>query len=347
MNPTTHATANAAGNATANATVNATVNAPWLNDAIASLGAMQAAERMPHAILIHAGLGTGGEWLARWAAALVLCPTPVRGIADAYRPCGDCASCARVGAGQHPDLTWVRPLEDSQQIRIEQIRELCAELALTSHQGGYKVAVIEPADSLNRFAANALLKTLEEPAPRTLIVLVAAQPSRLPATLRSRCQRVEVRRPSRAESLEWLASAHGAGDWSAVLDVIGEAPMAAAALDPAATAELRTETWRALEEVHSGRTDAQATAERWSRSELPLRLACVENWLTERIRRSLPTAPESAELRATAQPPRQDSVMNTRTLFRLLDGVRDLRAALATPVNRSLALESLLRSLQA
>jgi DNA polymerase III subunit delta' len=322
------------------------VNAPWLNDAMASLGAMHAAQRVPHAILIHAALGTGGEWLARWAASLVLCPTPTRVAAGGDRPCGECASCRRTGEGQHPDLAWVHPLEDSQQIRIEQIRELCAELALTSHQGGYKVAIIEPADSLNRFAANALLKTLEEPAARTLIVLVAAQPSRLPATLRSRCQRLEVRTPSRAESLAWLASVHGAGDWGAVLDVIGEAPMAAAGLDPATTAELRTETWRALEEVQSGTADAQATAERWSRSELPLRLACVENWLTERIRRSLPQLPQSAEVRASAQLPRQDSVMNTRTLFRLLDAVRDLRAALATPINRSLALESLLRSLQ-
>jgi DNA polymerase III subunit delta' len=330
-----------------NASISDAGRAPWLNDAMASLGTLHAARRMPHAILIHAALGTGGEWLGRWAAALVLCPTPVRVDAGADRPCGECASCRRVREGQHPDLTWVHPLEDSQQIRIEQIRELCAELALTSHQGGYKVAILEPADSLNRFAANALLKTLEEPAPRTLIALLAAQPSRLPATLRSRCQRVEVRAPSRAESLAWLASTHGAGDWSAVLDVIGEAPMAAGALDPAATAQLRTETWHALEEVRSGTADAQATAERWNRSELPLRLACVENWLTERIRRSLPPPPQSVELRATAQPPREDSVMNTRTLFRLLDAVRDLRAALATPINRSLALESLLRSLQA
>ena len=78
---------------------------------------------------------------------------------------------------QHPDLLWIRPPEDSRQIRIEQLRELTAELALMSHGGGYKVAVIAPADALNRFAANALLKTLEEPPARTLLVLVATQPS--------------------------------------------------------------------------------------------------------------------------------------------------------------------------
>jgi DNA polymerase III subunit delta' len=324
------------------------MSGPWLNQAIDSLGAMHAARRMPHAILIHAGLGTGGEWLATWVAQLVLCPTPTQGSSPAaLRPCGACWSCRHASDGQHPDLSWVRPIEDSQQIRIEQIREVCALLALTSHRGGYKVAIVDPADTLNRFAANALLKTLEEPPARTLLMLVAAQPSRLPATLRSRCQRIEVRAPSRAESLAWLEKTTGPGEWNAVLDVIGEAPVAAATLDPAATATLRSETWSALEEVCCGTADPALMAERWSRSELPLRLACVENWLTERIRRGLTEPPQSAELRATAQSRRSDYVMNSRTLFRLLDTVRDLKSALATPINRSLALESLLRSLQA
>ncbi len=322
------------------------MSGPWLDSAMGSLAAMQAAGRMPHAILIHAAQGTGGDWLATWVAQLVLCPTPTHGAPPAAgRPCAECASCRRVVEGQHPDLAWVRPIEDSQQIRIEQIRELCAELSLTSHQGGYKVAIIDPADSLNRFAANALLKTLEEPPARTLLMLVSAEPSRLPATLRSRCQRIDVRPPSRAESLEWLARARGAGDWNAVLDVIGEAPLTAATLDPGATAALRSETWHALDEVRAGAADPVLTAERWSRSELPLRLACLENWLTERIRRGLTELVQNAELRATAQIGRSDSVMNTRTLFQLLDAVRDLKTALATPINRSLALESLLRSL--
>jgi DNA polymerase III subunit delta' len=322
------------------------VTGPWLRTAMSSLGAVQAAGRMPHALLIQAAHGTGGDELATWVAQLVLCPNAAYGTSAADRPCGSCARCQHVAAGQHPDVSAVRPIEDSQQIRIEQIRELCAELALTSHQGGYKVAIIDPADSLNRFAANALLKTLEEPPPRTLVVLVAAQPSRLPATLRSRCQRIEVRTPTRPESLEWLASVRGEGDWSAVLDVIGEAPLAAATLDPAATAALRAETWRLLEELHRGQADPVLAAEQWSRSELALRLACVENWLTERIRRVLTAPPQDAELRATAQSRHADSVINRRTLFRLLDAVRDFKAALATPINRSLALESLLRSLQ-
>src|SRR6185503_642307 len=125
---------------------------------------------------------------------------------------------------QHPDLTRIVPIEESKQLRIEQVRELGEELSLTSHQGGYKVGILSPADSMNRFAANALLKTLEEPPARTLLILVASQPSRLPATILSRCQKLKVRAPTRAESLEWLQATqgpeHGQADWNGVLDVI-------------------------------------------------------------------------------------------------------------------------------
>lgn len=312
---------------------------PWLEAPKAALRSALAAGRMPQAVLIQAAAGTGGQGLARWAAQLVLCTTP--GAA----PCGACASCRHAADDLHPDLAVVGLVEDSQQIRIEQVRELCAELSLTSHQGGWRAAIIEPADTLNRFAANALLKTVEEPPPRTLLVLVAAQPSKLPATLRSRCQRLVVRAPTRAQSLAWLEAARGPAEWGAVLDLIGEAPLAAAALDPATLASLRSETWRGLDEVCSGAADPAAMAERWSRSDPALRLACFENWLTERIRRGLAPLGEAAELRASAHPPRAESAIKPRTLFELLDGVRELKAALSTPINRSLAFESLLRSM--
>jgi DNA polymerase-3 subunit delta' len=313
--------------------------APWLDEPKALLRGAYAAGRLPHALLIQAAEGVGGGRFALWAAQLALCTAP--GAA----PCGSCAGCRHAAEGLHPDLVSVRRIEDSQQIRIEQVRELSAELSLTSHQGGYKAAIIDPADALNRFAANALLKTVEEPPPRTLLILVAAEPSKLPATLRSRCQRIPIRPPSRAQSLAWLEATRGSGDWSAVLDVVGEAPLTAAALDPASVGKLRAETWRGLDEVRSGGADPAATAERWSRSELPLRLACIENWLTERIRRGLTPAAEAPEVRASAQPSEPQSVIKPRVLFALLDRVRGLKAQLATPINRSLALESLLRSL--
>jgi len=317
------------------------VNPGWLGPEIARLRAAHAAGRLPHALLIHEAPGAGGEWLAGWAARLVLCANP------GETPCERCASCQRVSQGQHPDLIFVRPLEASTQIRIEQVRELGAELALTAHQGGYKVGILSPADGMNRFAANALLKTLEEPPRGTLLILVASQPSRLPATILSRCQRVRVRAPERAEAVAWLEATRGPGDWERVLAVLGTAPMAAAEADPAAVIEVAAEVRRGLEEAVGGGGDPVATAERWAKSELPLRLTCVENWLTERIRGRIGGGTLFTEVRAGAHTRGPGQALDLRQLFGLLDAVRELKSSFDAPINRGLALESLLRSLSA
>jgi len=311
----------------------------WTQGQRGTLTAAFGAGRMPHALLIHEAPGAGGEWLATWAAQLVLCQ---RG---AQAPCGACAACRRVWAQQHPDLAWVRPAEDSQQIRIEQVRDLAADLALTSHAGGYKVGIVTPAEALNRFAANALLKTLEEPPARTLLVLVTTQPSRLPATVLSRCQRLRVRAPARAEGVAWLTALRGAGDWNAALEVLGEAPMLAARAEPLEVAQIAAEARDTLEGLARGSADPVAAAERWARAELPLRLRCFENWLTEHIRRRERDGAFLTEVRAAPYLPAGDAFLNIRALFGLLDEVRELRATLDVPLNRGLALEALFRRL--
>jgi len=294
---------------------------------------------MPHALLIHEAPGSGGDWLAAWAAALVLCE---RGMTA---PCGECSACRRVVSLNHPDVSWVRLQEESRQLRIEQVRDLSAELALTSHSGGYKVAILSPADALNRFAANALLKTLEEPSARTLLILVATEPSRLPPTVLSRCQRLRIRTPERAESIAWLTAARGKGDWDAALDTLGEAPMQVAQADAGELAEVGVDTRRTLDALTAGRTDPVAAAERWARSQLPLRLLCFENWLTERIRTGERSGALLAELRAGPYLSEAAPFLNIRELFGLIDEVRDLRATLDVPLNRGVALEALFRRL--
>jgi DNA polymerase III subunit delta' len=312
----------------------------WIVPATAALTRAQRAGRLPHALLIQEAPGAGGDWLALWAARLVLCERP------GEAPCETCLACRRAATLSHPDLAQVMPLEESRQIRIEQVRDLAAELALTSHAGGYKVAILTPADALNRFGANALLKTLEEPPPRTLLVLVATQPSRLPATVLSRCQRLVVRAPARAEAVAWLTEARGAGEWAAALDVVGEAPFLLVSADPAELAQLGADVRHTLDELALGRADPLATAERWARgAELALRLRCIENWLTERIRRGQHAAPQIAEVRAGAYLSSGEAFLNIRELFGLLDEVRDLRTALDAPLNRGLALEAVLRRL--
>ena len=300
------------------------MSVPWLEKEMASLRAAHEADRMPHALLIHEAPGAGGEWLANWTARMVL----------------------GTDKDLHPDWIRVHPIDESKQIRIEQMRELGEELSLTSHQGGYKVGVISPADVLNRFAANALLKTLEEPPSRTVLILVVTQPSRLPATILSRCQRIRIAAPERSEAVAWLDATRGKGNWNAVLDIVGEAPLLAAESDPEAVVQIGTEVRRGLEDAVAGRSDPVATAERWSRAELPLRLRCFENWLTERIRTQGESPGFLTEVGAVTYLQRPQTVLNIRGLFELLDGVRDLKSALDTPINRGLALETLFRRLE-
>jgi DNA polymerase III subunit delta' len=310
---------------------------PWLLPATQRLRSAYAAGRLPHALLVHEAPGAGAEWLALWAAQLVLCRHPERA------PCGSCEGCRRVSARAHPDLTWIGLPEDSRQLRIDEVRALAAELALTSHAGGYQVGVLAPADALNRFAANALLKTLEEPPARTLLVLIASQPSRLPPTVLSRCQRLRIAAPPRAQALAWLQAARGEGDWGAALDLLGEAPLLAAQSDPAALAQLGADTHGALEALAAGSADPVATAERWARSDLALRLLGFENWLTERVRRDVAAGGFLTEMRAGPYLSAAPSVLNIRELFGLMDEVRELRATLDVPLNRGLALEALFR----
>jgi len=139
------------------------------------------------------------------AAQLVLCQHVTQA------PCGACGACRRVWTQQHPGPRLAPHRRGLAAIRIEQVRDLAADLALTSHAGGYKVG--------NRHAGRKrstdlqpmpLLKTLEEPPARTLLVLVTTQPSRLPATvLRHACQRLRVRAPARAEGVAWLTGLRG------------------------------------------------------------------------------------------------------------------------------------------
>ena len=171
---------------------------PWHGDAWTALDASRRAGTLPHALLIAGAADIGKLRFARAFSALMLC-------ADARgRACGHCRSCRLIAAGSHPDLMAIQPEERGKAIRIDAVRELREFCAGRPHQGGWRVILMEPADALNANAANALLKTLEEPGAQTLLMLVSAQPGLLPATVRSRCRLLRLPTPPGAQALPWL-----------------------------------------------------------------------------------------------------------------------------------------------
>jgi DNA polymerase-3 subunit delta' len=160
-------------------------------------------QRLPHALLLQGEQCIGKARLAESLAALLLCKASKEGADFA---CGQCKTCQLFNAGTHPDFLQVGLEEKSKQIKVDQIRQLVDFVSKTSQMQGRKVIIIEPAESMNINAANALLKSLEEPTAETYILLVSHAPKRLLPTIRSRCQTVALYKPSLAESDQWLAT---------------------------------------------------------------------------------------------------------------------------------------------
>lgn len=288
-----------------------------------ALRGAHAGGRLGAALLIHADPGCGGELLAQWATQLLLCRREPA-------PCGECTDCRNCAALQHPDLFCLQPQGESKQIVVGDVRAFIADLMLTSHGGGHRIGIIAPAEALNVNAANALLKTLEEPPPRTLLVLACASPARLPATILSRCTRLRVTAPARDKTLQWLATMGRTGDLARAAGVLGDAPLTLLDADADAVARMSAETAEALEALERGAGEPAQLAERWSREHFALRLACLESWLTGRIHLSA-TAPNG----------------NIAWHFGLLDALRELRREIDTPLNKSVALEAWLWRLAA
>jgi DNA polymerase-3 subunit delta' len=212
---------------------------PWQREAAAS--ALAARARWPHALLLEGRRGIGKRALALHFAQALLCEAP----RPDGTPCGQCSSCGYARAGSHPDLRLIEPIERDEEgnetpvdeIVVDRIRELIRFTQLSTHRQRAKVAVIVPAETMNAEAANALLKTLEEPPAGTYLILVSHQPGRLRATLVSRCQRLVAPEPDPVAAAGWLAG-QGVEHADRVLAQAGGAPLLGLALaDPAVQRE--------------------------------------------------------------------------------------------------------------
>jgi DNA polymerase-3 subunit delta' len=173
-------------------------------------------ERLPHSLLLVGQKGLGKFELARNFAASLLCESPqADGLA-----CGKCLACNWFAQGNHPDFRLLQPdalgedveveegkKKHSQQITIDQVRALDDFFNVGTHRGGLRIVIVNPTEAMNRSTANSLLKTLEEPPPSTLFLMVSSEPMRLLPTIRSRCQVVAVPVPSSKVAAPILAAA--------------------------------------------------------------------------------------------------------------------------------------------
>ena len=251
---------------------------PWLLPTLQQW--QQNRSRLHHAWILQGMPGIGKGQLARAMAASLLCETPsAQGEA-----CGVCSSCHLYQLGHHPDFRVLQPPPEEDEkgkrklpiIAIEQVRELADFIGLTAHRGGYRVVLVEPAEALNPAAANALLKTLEEPPENTVFLLVSHQPSRLLPTIKSRCRDLAVPPPSIEVATAWLKE-KGIKDPAASLAFAGGAPLAALSLIEETQAEWREELLAALRSP--SQCDVMTLARRLEKSGLTAIWAILARWV--------------------------------------------------------------------
>lgn len=165
--------------------------------------------RLGHAYLFAGQQLAELESLARTLAKTLNCRKPVKTGSVATDCCDECPVCRKIDNDTHADIHWVRPESKSRVVTIEQMRELMHEIQLKPTEAEYKVAIINAADRLNPQAANAFLKTLEEPPAKSILILLTTEPQRILETVLSRCLRLnfsgEAVRPLDAAQSEWLA----------------------------------------------------------------------------------------------------------------------------------------------
>jgi len=312
---------------------------PWQRTVLDNALAALSEGRLAHALLLvgpaHMGKGEVAEFLAQ----RLLCSAP---NADNLA-CGACRSCTLFAARTHGDIQRVtfEPNDKGDKLRttitVDQIRRLGQWFSLTPQLGGAQVAVVTPADAMTVEAANALLKTLEEPSNNRFLMIVTSKPGRLPATIRSRCQRLEFRVPARADAAAWLRTqGHADAEIGLALDAARGQPGIAADWLAEGGLAVRQAVLADLNAIAAGKKSPVELAQRW--------LADDQGEL--RLRFAADLAPEAASQPVGALaggPAGFTGPAHFTKLSAWFDAINRTREQLQAPIRNDLVLAGLLR----
>lgn len=294
--------------------------------------------QFPHALLLQGVAGLGKYAFAHTLVKRLLC----QAAGDwSQKPCGQCKACLLMAAQNNPDFLEVRPEEEGKGIRIDEIRELINWQTKTSHFGGKKVALIAQADKMNRNAANAILKTLEEPAGNTLLVLVTENPSYLPVTIRSRCQALKFRAPSAQEAKKYYEK-HAVSDFDANLAVAlaGRAPLRAVDLSEAKFLAQRQDTFEELLTLAENTGHLVNLAAKWEKIDQNQVYGWLQSWCMDMIRLKLCPGSSlivNSDFRTGLN--RITQRISIEDLYNWYDRLQEAKRLLATNVSKQLQLE--------
>jgi len=295
--------------------------------------------QLAHAFLLHGPAGIGKRKLA---GALLVHWLSQNLPADAAQK-----NQNLLAAGSHPDVFLLEPEEIGKQIKIEPVRELVEFARHTPQISTRKLILIEPIEALNQNAANALLKTLEEPVGECLLLLISHQPGQLLPTVKSRCVPITCPQPDKASALAWLKQKLPklcAEDCQALLTLAGGSPLAAERLHEQKVLDQRKEVVEGCKQLFKQEQSPSALAEHWNKIELILLLDWFTEWAQQTFRYQI-----SGEEQALTADMQKVLIWlaaraNPEKLLAFYQWLLDKRQALLakSPLNRNLLLESLL-----
>lgn len=281
-------------------------------------------QQLPHAILLTGLRGIGKHVFATRLAHALLCDQALPS-SDA---CGQCKACLWLKAKTHPDLISISPEADSQTIKIAQIRQLHQLAYQTSHCGGLRIIIIEPAEAMNRAAANALLKLLEEPSDQTLFLLLCHQSHSLLATLRSRCQSLLFPPLSDAQVMQYCGQGENI---QAHLPLLFGAPLRMQTLVETKRAQEHSSILQGIAECLDGHLEACQLAKQWQGIDFDNLLESLHVWIMVAIKLHL----SEDELREQEHLSCLHTIKQHKSLvqlFAVLDMVSELKRHLSTRI---------------
>lgn len=315
---------------------------PWQTGIWQRLAPVIAGGRMPHAMMLTGAPGIGKRHLARLLGMALLCRRRDAGSL----PCGNCNSCVPLAAGAHPDFRELTPEEDRKTISVDQVRAFSRTCYLRPQAGQARAALIYPVERLHASAANALLKTLEEPPAGSHMLLISEQPSAVIATIRSRCQTLRVPLPDEQALGQWLQSQPE--PVTHALSLARGAPLRALTMLESGVVDLQGQWLEDLSALMASRQGPGAIAQRWHEHPLLELLDWLYLVLGDVLKLAL-----GAPAHALANQAQQENLralaarMQTEKLRRALPRLIKARRMLDSNADKLLMLEQLMITLWA
>ncbi len=296
-------------------------------------------DRVPQALLIKGIKGLGKQQLACDFANSLLCSHRL----PTGHACKQCSRCKLFKAQTHPDFMTLSPKEDGKIIGVDAIRELIFKLELKPQFETYRVVLINPADKLNKAAANAFLKCLEEPNERTCVILLTEISSKLPATILSRCQKIIVLKPDRAMAKIWLQTQNITEHHDLLLNLAQGAPLLARDYAHAAILPLRQQCFTEWLKIANFQANPIEIAEKWYKQQHEIIILWLIVWVVDLIKCCYQTQAinlYNPDLQISLQ--ELAGRLNLRQVYHFYDSLLQSRRKLDTQINKQLMLEEIL-----